>query len=154
MGGRAERGGYSCGVSSRRALAAVTGLLAVGAFASAAGGLTPRSSAADAANGRGAQALRLLADLVAGRDHAIVAMLDTQLAAVLSPAELTQGLTTYEAQFGRYLGHGTPTVLVLGGETVVRVPLHMSRRPGEFRLAFGRGGRVSGFYLLRTGVPL
>ena len=140
-------------MSLRRVLAAVTGFLALGAFASDSGGFAPTPSA-EAATNRGAQAVGLLADLIAGRDHAIVATLDTQMATTLTSARLAKGLASYEAQFGSYLGHGAPTVVAVDGETVVRIPLRMSRLPGEFRLAFGHDGRVSGLYLLRTGVPL
>jgi hypothetical protein len=137
----------------RRALAAVAGLLALGAFGPGSGGFAAPPSA-EAASNRGAQAVGLLADLIAGRDHAIVATLDAQMAAALTPARLAQALASYEAQFGSYLGHGAPTVVAVDGETVVRIPLRMSRLPGEFRLAFNHDGRVSGLYLLRTGVPL
>jgi hypothetical protein len=134
----------------RRALVAVTGLIVLSASVPGSG----RFDAAQAASGRGAEAVRLLADLVAGRDHAVVATFDTQMTAALSAARLAQSLAVYEAHFGGYVGHGTPTVVAAGGETVVRVPLRMRRMPGEFRLTFDSDGRVSGLYLLRVGVPL
>ena len=106
------------------------------------------------ATSRTGKALSLLADLFHGRDQAVVAALSTQMARSLTSGKLASAVATYEARFGRYLGHDSPTTVLLGADTVVRVPLRMSRQSGEFRITFDPEGRVAGLYLLRTGVPL
>jgi hypothetical protein len=101
-----------------------------------------------------AEALRLLSDLVHGDDRAVVATFNGQMTRMLSASRLAGDWNLYQRVFGRYLGHGRPVAVVRGTLSVIRIPLHMSKRPGEFRITFQPNGRVAGLYLLRTGVPL
>jgi hypothetical protein len=126
-------------LSSLTAIAA-TVLLTLGAVPTTAA--TPRS-----------EALIVLADVVHNRDAAVVARFNPQMRAGLSAAKLRTDWSLYQIAFGRYVSHGTPTVVRVGAVTVIRIPLRMSHRRGEFRLTFN-GGKIAGLYLLRTGVPL
>ncbi len=103
---------------------------------------------------RAAEALRLLTDLARGNDKAIVATFNPQMRAALPAARLASSWALYQAAFGHYVGHGRPVAVLRGTLTVIRIPLRMSVRPGEFRITFQPDGRVAGLYLLRTGVPL
>jgi hypothetical protein len=138
----------------RRGAAARTGLVVLATCLGAVCGGSATSASARAGGDRAAEALALLADVLHRHDGAVAAEFDPQLAERLDAPQLAAGLAAFEAQFGSYRGHGSPTTVVLGSETVVRVPLRMSRQPGEFRLAFDADGRVGGIYFLRTGVPL
>ncbi len=103
---------------------------------------------------RTAEALRLLSDLVHGDAQAVVATFNAQMTRMLSASRLAGDWNFYQTVFGRYLGHGRPVAVVRGTLSVIRIPLHMSKRTGEFRITFQQNGRVAGLYLLRTGVPL
>jgi hypothetical protein len=98
--------------------------------------------------------LALLAGVVAGRDDAVVTRFDPRLRATLDAAGLKAAWTKYRNLFGSYVSHGQPRETALGTLTVVRVPLEMKRRPGEFRVTFDAEGRVAGLYFLKTNVPL
>jgi hypothetical protein len=103
---------------------------------------------------RASEALVLLGDVVHGRDGAVVARFDEQMRAGLNEAGLQAAWARYEQLFGRYVRHGEPQSSLLGPYTVVRVPLTMSGRDGEFRISFATDGRIAGLYFLRSGVPL
>jgi hypothetical protein len=103
---------------------------------------------------RASEALVLLDDVVHGRDAAVVARFDERMRAGLNDAGLQAAWARYEQAFGRYVGHGQPQSSTLGPYTVVRVPLTMSGRDGEFRISFAADGRIAGLYFLRSGVPL
>ncbi len=107
-----------------------------------------------AAAGGDMQALALLGDVVQGRDGSVIARLNPQMHASLNAAGLSAAWATYRKTFGRYLGHGSPQLVELGPLTIVRVPLRMSRQPGEFRVTFSSDGQIAGLYFLRTGVPI
>jgi hypothetical protein len=111
-------------------------------------------AASTASASPGPAALALLSDVVHSRDTAVVARFDPQMRASLSATKLRDDWWLYRLAFGRYLGHGPPTVVKLGSLVVVRVPLRMSTRRGEFRVSFAPDGRIAGLYFLRTGVPL
>lgn len=103
---------------------------------------------------RASEALVLLGDVVHGRDSAVVARFDDRMRASLNEAGLEDAWARYEQLFGRYVDHGEPRSSALGPYTVVRVPLTMSRRDGEFRISFATDGKIAGLYFLRSGVPL
>lgn len=100
------------------------------------------------------EGLVLLGDIVAGRDAAVVARFDTRMRATLDAARLDAAWAKYRSLFGGYVSHGQPRETAVGTLTVVRVPLEMTRRPGEFRVTFDAGGLVAGLYFLKTNVPL
>lgn len=110
--------------------------------------------ASPAAAAPGQRALGFLSDVVQGRDDAVVAAFNPRMRAALDAAGLKTAWATYELHFGSYVGHGEPELVALGTSTVVRVPLHMARGQGEFRITFAASGEISGLYFLRTGVPL
>lgn len=103
--------------------------------------------------GAASKALALLADVVGGRDQPVVAEFDPQMHAALAAPALRTAWASYEAVFGRYRSHGQPRLVEVGSETVVRIALTMSRRPGEFRVTFDPQGQVAGLYFLRSGLP-
>lgn len=107
-----------------------------------------------AAPDRASEALVLLADIVAGRDGAVVDRFDVRMRASLSAEGLRAAWASYERAFGRYVGHGAPQSSTLPPYTVVQVALTMSGRGGEFRISFAADGRTAGLYFLRSGVPL
>lgn len=101
-----------------------------------------------------ARALGFLSDIVNSDDAAVVSHFNPTLRATLPAGRLKAAWAAYELQFGSYVGHGEPQTVALGTSTVVRVPLEMSRRRGEFRITFEANGQIAGLYFLRTGVPL
>ena len=102
----------------------------------------------------GSTSLNLLNDIVKGRDAAVVARFDPQMRGSLSANGLTSGWAAFQHLFGRYRGHGEPKLTDLVALIVVRVPLHMARQAGEFRIAFQTNGQIAGVYFLKAGVPL
>jgi len=119
-------------------------------FLPVSGGQAAERVHGEAATHPAGAALVALANIVHGREQAVVATFNTQMARQLSSAKLARDWGLYELVFGRYLGHGQPVTVSLPPLTVVRVPLKMARRPGEFRISYQPDGRVAGLYFLRS----
>lgn len=100
-----------------------------------------------------ARALAFLNDIVHGDDGAVVTHFDPTMRGALSAEGLNAAWGAYQLQFGGYAGHGEPERVSLGRSIVVRIPLEMSHKWGEFRITFEQGGEIAGLFL-RTGVPL
>lgn len=99
-------------------------------------------------------ALETLDEVVKGEFAAVSARFDEALRPHASAEVLARSWTAYQQQFGSYVSHGTPRRVPSGDATVVNVPLHMEKKPGEFRVAFKGDGRIIGLFFLRTGVPV
>jgi hypothetical protein len=107
-----------------------------------------------AAAAPGVTGVGVLNDIVRGNDSSVVARFNPQMRATLSTAGLKAGWAAYQLEFGGYVSHGPPEVVSLGANDVVRIPLRMARRQGEFRVTFEANGEIAGLYFLRTGVPV
>jgi hypothetical protein len=98
-----------------------------------------------------------VADLTAiQQDHCaqVETRLNDTMKTKLTAAEMCGGYQDFVAQFGSFVSHGAPTATAAVGDTVIRVSLRMSRRPGEFRITYDSQGKIAGLYFLRSGVPL
>jgi len=151
--------------SVRNGLIAAAGavVVAAGVVPLAAGGSGPVPPAATNARyvgpattsqDRAAIAAAILADLRAGDFAGVRRGFDANMSAQLSTDQLAAGWQQFEAQFGSYRSHGSPSEARDGAFWVVRVPVDMARLPGELRVAFDGQGRIAGLFLLRQGVPL
>ncbi|MBV9291473.1 MAG: hypothetical protein JO222_03400 [Frankiales bacterium] len=99
-------------------------------------------------------ALADFAAIRAGHCAEVVTKFDIGMRARLGADAVCHGWQQFVAAFGSYLSHEAPRVTDFRGDTVVRVGLHMAKRPGEFRITFDSTGRIAGLYFLRPGVPL
>lgn len=85
---------------------------------------------------------------------AVSARFDEALRSQASPEFLAKSWKDYQEAFGAYQSHGNPEQVPFSEGTVVRVPLRMAERPGEFRVTFDGDGQITGLYFLRAGVPV
>ncbi|MFE2968401.1 DUF3887 domain-containing protein [Streptomyces sp. NPDC059340] len=101
-------------------------------------------------------ALKTLDQVVQGNFVAVSARFDESIRQEGNPAVLANAWKEYQNQlgFGRYQSHGEPRQVVSGDRTVVDIPLHMARQPGDFRVVFDRKGHIEGLWFLKKGVPV
>lgn len=114
----------------------------------------PAAAAAPAQTPYDRIAIQTLDDIVNGNFTAATAHFDTTMRKLLPPDALAEAWETYQDKFGRYQSHGEPKDVAFGEFTVVNVPLHMERQPGEFRVTFHKDGSIAGLLFLETGVPI
>jgi hypothetical protein len=114
----------------------------------------PAAAAAIAQSRDDRLALQMLEDIVHGNYAAATAHFDATMRRQLPPAALAKAWKSYQEEFGRYRSHQAPKDVAFGGFTVVKVPLRMERRPGEFRVSFHKDGTVAGLFFLKPGVPV
>jgi hypothetical protein len=91
-----------------------------------------------------------------GNFVAVSARFDESIRQEGNPAVLANAWKEYQDQlgFGRYQSHGDPRQVVSGDRTVVDIPLHMARQPGDFRVVFDGKGHIEGLWFLKKGVPV
>ncbi|WP_405486195.1 DUF3887 domain-containing protein [Streptomyces sp. NBC_00096] len=99
-------------------------------------------------------ALDVLDEVVRGDFTAVSGRFDETLRHP-APAELlARSWKEYQEEFGAYRSHGEPQQVASVQGTVVNVPLHMAKEPGEFRVTFNEEGHLTGLFFLRTGIPV
>jgi hypothetical protein len=96
-------------------------------------------------------ALKTLDQVVKGNFVAVSARFDVSIRQEGNPAVLANAWKEYQDQlgFGRYQSHGEPRQVVSGDRTVVDIPLHMAKRPGDFRVVFDGKGHIEGLWFLK-----
>jgi len=101
-------------------------------------------------------ALKTLDQVVKGKFVAVSARFDESIRQEGNPAVLANAWKEYQDQlgFGRYQSHGTPRQVVSGDRTVVDIPLHTAKQPGDLRVAFDGKGHIEGLWFLKKGVPV
>ncbi|MFJ6717993.1 DUF3887 domain-containing protein [Streptomyces sp. NPDC091259] len=99
-------------------------------------------------------AVATLDDVTRGDFAAVSARFDEALRGQASAEFLAKSWNDYEKAFGPFESHGDPKQVASGNGNVVDVPLHMAKRPGDFRVTFNTHGQIVGLFFLRTGVPV
>ncbi|MEU7067006.1 DUF3887 domain-containing protein [Streptomyces sp. NPDC046161] len=99
-------------------------------------------------------ALDTLDEVTRGDFTAVSARFDEALRGQATPEFLAKSWNDYQKAFGRFESHGDPKQVASGNGNVVDVPLHMAKRPGDFRVTFNTEGQIVGLFFLRTGVPV
>lgn len=155
----------SMGEALRRRLGPVVtaALLASGAVTLVPGGHASLPGVMSAAHAAGIRApaapdydrlaLDTLDEVLRDDFAAVSSRFDEALRSQASPEFLAKSWKDYQEAFGAYRSHGDPEQVSLREGTVVRVPLRMAERPGEFRVTFDEDGQITGLYFLRAGVP-
>jgi hypothetical protein len=99
-------------------------------------------------------ASRDLAAIRQGQCAKVAVNFDATMRAHLTAPQLCSAWAAFVQQFGEFRSAAGATIVALNGMTVVRMPLFMSSRDGEFRETFNSKGKVAGLYFLRPAVPL
>ncbi|GHB78092.1 hypothetical protein GCM10010347_55660 [Streptomyces cirratus] len=99
-------------------------------------------------------AVDTLDEVTRGDFTAVSARFDEALRGQATPEFLANSWNDYQKTFGRFESHGDPKQVASGNGNVVDVPLHMAKRPGDFRVTFNTEGQIVGLFFLRTGVPV
>jgi hypothetical protein len=97
----------------------------------------------------GERAMRLLADMAAGRVETVCSSFDETVLAKVDPDRLTAAWAQVISAVGTYLGLGTPHGFHAGDVTVVEVPLRFEAGERTGRVTYSRAGRVVGLHFLR-----
>lgn len=79
---------------------------------------------------------------------------DATMRAHLTAPQLCSAWTSFVQRYGAFRRASAATTVSLNGMTVVRMPLAMANRDGEFRETFSSDGKIAGLYFLRPGVAL
>ena len=125
------------------------------AFQRFGGGQTPKAGdeplkpIADA----GAKATQVIEHLLAKRWDELWATFDERVTKVASVEIFQSTLATAKAAYGEVVALGTPKSSVVGGYTVVDVPIACERGDGIGRVSFDADEKVAGLFLLPADAP-
>lgn len=108
-------------------------------------------------SGRGAyvaQARQIVEDIDGGRFGQIRERFDNNLMRMLSEDQLAKAWEVFTDRKGGMKGISDTEVVERDPFTVVNVLVDMEREDGQVRVSFDEDGKVAGFFLLNTGVPV
>ena len=111
----------------------------------------------EAGQGRGdyvAQARGIVEDIDGGRHDQIRERFDNNLMKMLSEDQLAKAWEVFTDRKGKLKGIADTEVVERDPFTVVNVLVDMARQDGQVRVSFDEKGKVAGFFLLNTGVPV
>jgi hypothetical protein len=101
-----------------------------------------------------AQARQVVQDIDAGRYGDIRERFDDNLMKMLSEDQLAKAWEVFTDLKGGLKSLTSTEVVERDPFTVVNVLVDMERENGQVRVSFDREGKVAGFFLLNTGVPV
>lgn len=101
-----------------------------------------------------AQARQVVQDIDAARYGELRERFDDNLMKMLSENQLAKAWEVFTNLKGDFKSIGSTEVVERGRFTVVNVLVDMEREDGQVRVSFDGEGKVAGFFLLNTGVPV
>jgi hypothetical protein len=101
-----------------------------------------------------AQARQVVEDIDAARYGELRERFDDNLMKMLSEDQLAKAWDVFTNVKGDFESISSTEVVERGRFTVVNVLVDMERENGQVRVSFDNDGKVAGFFLLNTGVPV